>query len=190
MKMRQKQKILKFSGYKEHELKNVKQVKSSHQVKKLREKEAIIISETEDIRRLIAKDAIIKPVFVHQDDDADKIIKKLRREDTNVCIVVTKDKRFIGEISCEDLIKLFLHQVEYEPLTKILNVGYKREFLYKKAKELVNKHKSTVNLDAPINKVIELVYKEGFHYIPILDKNKKVIGVLTPSSLIDLLGKL
>ncbi len=162
-------------------------MESNNPIKKLRQEEAMFLSETENIRKLTAKNAMIKPVFVHQDDDIDKIIKKLKREDTNVCIVVTKDKRFVGEISDEDLIKLFLHQVRYEPLTKILNVGYKREFLYKKAKELINKHKSTVNLDTPINKVIELVYKEGFHYIPVLDKNKKVIGVVTPSSILDLL---
>ena len=164
-------------------------MKSKNSLNKLRKEQVIIFSETEDIRNLTAKDAMIKPVFVYQDGDTDKIIKKLKREDTNVCIVITKDKRFVGEISDEDIIKLFLHQVKYEPLTKILNVGYKREFLYKKAKELINKHKSTVNIDTPINKVIEFVYKEGFHYIPVLDKNKKVTGVVTPSSLIDLLQK-
>ena len=74
----------------------------------------------------------------------------------------------------EDVIKLFLHQVRYEPLTKILNIGYKREFLYKTAKELINKHKSMVNLDTPINKVIESVYKEGFHYIPVLIKTRRL----------------
>ena len=162
-------------------------MKSKNSLKKSRTEQAIIFSETENIRKLTAKDAMTKPVFVYQDDDTDKIIKKLKREDTNVCIVVTKDKRFVGEISNEDLIKLFLHQVIYEPLTNILNVGYKKEFLYKKAKELINKHKSTVNLDTPINKVIELVYKEGFHYIPVLDKNKKVIGIVTPSSILNLL---
>ena len=73
----------------------------------------------------------------------------------------------MGEISDEDLIRLFLYQVKYEPITEILNIGYKREFLYKKAEGLVNKHKSTVDLDTPINKVIELVYKEGFQYIPV-----------------------
>ena len=160
---------------------------SKNPIKKLRQEEATFLSRTENIRKLTAKDAMIKPVFIHQDDDADRIIKKLKREDTNVCIVITKEKKFVGEISNEDLIKLFLHQAKYEPLTKILNVGYRREFLYKKAKELINKHKSTVDLDTPINKVIELVYKEGFHYIPILDKNKKVMGVVTPSSIIDLL---
>ena len=106
-----------------------------------------------------------------------------------MCIVVTKDKKFIGEISDEDIIKLFLNQAKYEPLAKILNVGYKREFLYKTAKQLINRHKSTVSLDTPINKVIELLYKENFHYIPVLDKNKKVVGVVTPSSMIDLLER-
>ncbi len=163
-------------------------MKSTNNFKKIRKEEAVFISETENIRNLTAKNAMIKPVFIHQDDNVDKIIKKLKREDTNVCIVVTKDKEFIGEISDEDLIKLFLHQVRYEPLTKILNVGYKREFLYQKAKELINKHKCTVKMDTPINKVIGLIYKEGFQYIPVLDKNKKVMGVVTPSSIIDLLN--
>ena len=164
-------------------------MKSTNVVKKLRGEEAIAISETEDIRRLTAKDAIIKPVFVYQDDDTDKIINKLKREDTNVCIVVAKNKKFVGEISDEDIIQLFLHQAKYEPLAKVLNRGYRREFLYKNAKELINKHKSTVNINTPINQVIELTYKEGFNYIPVLDKNKKVIGVVTPSSIIDLLQK-
>ena len=155
--------------------------------KKPRGEESIAISETEDIKKLTAKDAMIKPILLYPDDDANKIIKKLKREDTNVCIVVTKDKRFLGEISDEDIIKLFLHQVKYEPLAQMLNLGYRREFLYKKAKELINKHKSTANIDTPINKVIELMSKGGFQYIPVLDKKKKVIGVVTPSSLIDLL---
>lgn len=114
-------------------------------------------------------------------------MKKLKREDTNACVVVTKDKKFIGEIGVEDLIKLFLHQVKYEPLVQILNIGYKREFLYLSAKELINKHKSTAKVTDSLNKVIKLIYKEGFNYIPILNENKKVVGVITPSSLINFL---
>ncbi|MEA3513920.1 MAG: CBS domain-containing protein [Nanoarchaeota archaeon] len=162
-------------------------MKLTDQINKIKEEEAITIYESENIRKLTAKDAMIKPVFIYQDDDSDRIVKKLKKENINVCIVVTSDKRFIGEISNEDLIRLFLHQVKNEPLTKILNIGYKREFRYKKAQELINKHRSTVNPDTPINKVIELVYKEGFHYIPVLDKNKRVIGVVTPSSILNLL---
>lgn len=162
-------------------------MKPTNPIKKLREEEMIFLSKNENIRKLTAKDAMIKAALVYPDDDVDEITKKLKKEDTNVCIVITKDKKFVGEISNEDLIKLFLHQVKYEPLTRILNVGYRREFLYKKAKELINKHNSTVKLDTPINKSIELIYKEGFMYIPVLDKNEKVLGVITPSSILNLL---
>jgi CBS-domain-containing membrane protein len=162
-------------------------MKFANFIGELRKEQFTTISENENIKKLTAKDAMIKPVFIYPDDDVNKIIKKLKREDTNVCIVVTKNKGFLGEISDEDLIKLFLHQVKYEPLTKILNRGYNGGFLYKGIKELMNAHKSTVNIDTPINKVIRLVHKEGFHYIPVLDKNKKVVGVVTPSSVINLL---
>ncbi|MBW3012218.1 CBS domain-containing protein [Candidatus Woesearchaeota archaeon] len=156
-------------------------------IKKMRERESKIISAVYNIKKLTAKNAMIKPVFVYPDDDADKIIKKLKREDTNVCIVVTKEKQFVGEISDEDLIRVFMHQARHEPLAKFLNIGYKRKLSFKNAKDLVNKHKSTVKTSTPINRVIELVYKEGFQYIPVLDKNRKVVGVVTPSSILDLL---
>lgn len=135
----------------------------------------------------IAKDAMIKPVYLYAEDNARTIMKKLKREDTNVCVVITKDKKFIGEIGVEDLIKLFLHQVKYEPLVQVLNVGYKREFLYLTAKGLINKHKSTAKITDPINKVIKLIHKENFNCIPILNEKEEVVGVVTPSSLIDFL---
>jgi len=140
-----------------------------------------------DVVNIVAKDAMIKPVFLYPDDDAKKIIKKLRKESTNVCVVVTKEKYFLGEISNEDLIKFFIDQINNELLTEKLNVGYRREFLFKSAKELINKHKSTVDKDTPINKVIKLIYNEGFHYVPVLDKSKHVVGVVTPSSVLNLL---
>jgi|SRR3989344_764485 len=143
--------------------------------------------ENNNIELLSAKDAMIKPVFVYANDDSEKIIKKLKQEDTNVCIVINEDGKFIGEISDNDLIKLFLKQVKFEPLVKQLNIGYKREFLYKTAKQMINKHKSTVKEDTPINQIINLIYKEDCSYIPVLDKNNKVKGVITPSSLIKLL---
>ena len=153
----------------------------------LRKNQAEMLSEMG--RKLTARDAMTKPIFIYPKDEVDKILNKLKREDTSVCLVVTKEKKFIGEISDNDIIKLFMQQVKNEPLTQVLNIGYKREFNYKTAKELVNKHKSTVQLNTPINEVIKLVYSEDFNYIPVLDNNKKVIGVITPSSIIGLLSR-
>ena len=156
-------------------------------IKREREEQAVSISNVEDIKRLTAKDAMIKPVFIYQDDDGDDILKKLKKEETNVCIVVTEEKKFVGEIADEDLIRLFMVQVKYEPLTQVLESGYRREFAHRRARDLVNKHRSTISPDTPINKVIKLIYKDGFQYLPVLDKEKKVVGVVTPSSMLNLL---
>jgi len=154
---------------------------------KLRKEQAESLFYDESITKLFAKDAMIKPVLINSDDKVEKILKKLKKEHIDTCIVVNKDKKFIGEIGDNDIIKLFLQQVKYEPLVQLLNHGYRREFLYKTAKEMINKHKSFVRKDTPINKVIELVFKEGFEYIPVLNDENKVVGVVTPSSLINLL---
>lgn len=152
----------------------------------MRAHDAKIISEIEDIKRLTAKDAMIKPVFVYPDDDPKTIIGKLKKENINVCIVVTRDKEFIGEISDADLVRIFLQQTLEEPLIESLDIGYMRGLSFKKAEDLINKHRSFVDPKTPIVEVIRLIYKEDFNYIPIIEKGK-VKGVVTPSSLLNLL---
>lgn len=142
-----------------------------------------------DVRNITAKDAMVKPVFLDKDDDIERVLRKLKREDINVCIIVDKERKFIGEVSDEDIIKIFLHQVRFEPLVSMLNIGYNREIRHLKASDLANKHKSVVKKDTPINEVIEFLHKEGFNYIPVVNEKDKVAGVVTPSSVIDLLRK-
>lgn len=155
--------------------------------KKKRGEFAVESKELGEEIKLTAKNAMIKAVFIYPGDDVSAILNKLKREDTNACIVVTKEKRLVGEISDTDIIRLFLSEVKYEPITKLLNWGYKRGLAYKKPAELANKCKTTVKLDTPIQKVIEVMAKERYTYIPVLDAERRVIGVITPSSLIDLL---
>lgn len=153
----------------------------------IREKHAELLSQQYNLKKLCAKDAMIKPVFLFPEDNSKQILKKLKKEHINACIVVSKERKFIGEISDKDIIRLFLQQTKFEPLVKILNRGYRREFIHKNAGDLANKHKSFALLDSPINKVIKLVNKKGFEYVPVLDSKEKVVGVVTPSSLINLL---
>ncbi|MCK5630437.1 MAG: CBS domain-containing protein [Nanoarchaeota archaeon] len=160
---------------------------SKKQINLLRKQQSELLSQKGEIQKLCAKDAMIKPVLLYPDSSTDLILKKLKKENINVCIVVSKEKKFIGEISENDIIRLFLQQVKYEPLVDILNRGYRRTFFYKTAKEMVNKHKFFARTDTPINNIIKLIWKESFKYIPILDKNNKVVGVITPSSIINLL---
>lgn len=92
--------------------------------KNARKGQAKFISDQYEIKKLCAKDAMIKPVFLYPDENLESILKKLKKEHINACIVVTKDKKFIGEISDNDIIRLFLQQTKFETLVKILNIGY------------------------------------------------------------------
>ncbi len=145
------------------------------------------IALTEAIEKLTAKDAMIHPVFLQKNDNINQILKRLKKEDVQACIVTNKKREFVWEISVEDIIKVFLHQVNKEPMIKYLNRGYKKDLLYKTAEEICNKHKYKVNLDTNINTVIKHIYKKWFNYIPVLDDEKRVVGIVTPSSLINLL---
>lgn len=162
-------------------------MKSDKSLKKLRKDEAIYMSEELNVGALTAKDAMIKPVFLFPEEKSEVILKKLKKEHINACIVVNKERKFIGEICDNDIIKLFLQQTKFEPLVKILNRGYRREFIYKKAKDIANKHKDLAKFNTPINEVIELVNRDTSEYIPVVDEEKRVMGVITPSSLIGLL---
>lgn len=153
----------------------------------LRREQTEALMFDQGIPRLFAKDAMIKPVLLYPKDNTEKILGKLKKEHINACIVVSKEKKFIGEISDNDIIKLFLNQVKYEPLVKKLNHGYRREFLYKNAEEIANRHKLSVKKDTPINEVLKLLFREGVEYIPVINNAEKVVGVVTPSSLISLL---
>jgi len=105
-----------------------------------RKQQAESLAYEPGLRRLYAQDAMIKPVLVHANDDAEKVLKELREEDINVCIVVDDKKRFLGEIGDQQIITLFLKQARYEPLAKLLNRGYRRNITYKKARDLMNAH--------------------------------------------------
>lgn len=145
------------------------------------------MSNMQLVDKLTAKDAMIKPVFLQQDDNIDTILQKLKNEETYTCIVINSKKEFIWEISVEDIIKLFLQQLNKLPLIKHLNRWYKTWIFYKTAIQLIKRHKNFVKEDVNINKVIKLIYKVWFNYIPVVNNQKQVLWVITPSSLINLL---
>ena len=56
-----------------------------------------------------------------------------------------------------NIIKLFLQQIEYEPLVKIINRGYRRNFFHKTAKEMINK----ISIDdKQIDKLLKSINKK------------------------------
>ncbi len=134
-----------------------------------------------------AKDAMIKPILLYPKSNTKEILDKLKKEEINTCIVVSKKQKFLGVISDNDIIKLFLQQVKFDPLVRLFNRGYRREFIYKTAENLMSISNVVVESNTPLNIVLEKIWKENCQYLPVIDKKEKVIGVVTPSSIINLL---
>lgn len=132
-------------------------------------------------------DAMIKPVLAFEDDSVEKLIRKLKRKDTNVVLVVDKKKRFVGEITEETLLKIFVPEdmLGEQDIIGVLGAGFDRSFFAKTAHDLMRPHKFVVTKKTPIADVVWLVYSPGFKFIPVVDTAKRVIGVITPSSLLD-----
>ncbi len=157
--------------------------------KKLRAEQVEFIEEKFPHKKLLVKDAMIKPILLHADDEIEIIIKKLKKENHNYCIVIDDKNNFLGEISIEKLIKLIAHTSLNEPLVKFLDLGFKKGINFTTAKDHLVKHKNFVLKNDSIIEVLKLIDKKKSNYVPVLNEKKEVIGIVTPSSLLNLLSK-
>ena len=153
-------------------------------LKKLRTEEAVIMKKQLNCHETTACDVMIKPIFLYENDDIETITNKLKKENNNYCIVIDENNKFLWEVTVESLIKIIAHSSINEPLVKILDIGYKRWINFTSTKDYIKIHKNTVHKDANLLKIMKLIDKEGFQYIPVIDKEKKVVGIITPSSIL------
>lgn len=151
--------------------------------------QASTIGSISDIPRLYAKDAMIKPLLFYPDDPIQKVLDKLKREDINVCVVADREKRFIGEIADEDLVRVMAYTALNEPITRILDRAYNKGFAGMKAGDLARRHKKVVSEDTPINSVLKAFYRGADHNVVVANSQGKVSGMITLSSLLRLLSR-
>lgn len=153
-------------------------------LKKLRTKQALLLEGQFEHGKVFAKDVMINPTFLHLDDNIEIILEKLKSEEINYCIVVDNYKKFIWEVTDEMLLKIIAHTSSNEPLCEILDIGYKRWINYTNTKDYVKKHKNIVTEWTTLFEIMKLIDKKGFQFIPVVDDEKKIIWVITPSSII------
>ena len=136
---------------------------------------------------LTAKDMMVKPIIIHENSSSKTILNRLKKEQINCCVVISKSKEYLGTITDSDIIKLFLQQVQFEPLVKLFNRGYRQKIRYQDAKSLLKKGTNVVYENTPLNEVIEQISKVKDDSIPVLSKDGKIKGIVTKSSIINLL---
>ncbi|MFZ2456406.1 MAG: CBS domain-containing protein [Candidatus Altiarchaeia archaeon] len=158
-------------------------------LKKMLAEQATGMGYVSDIPRLYAKDAMIKPLIFYEDDPVAKVLSKLKREDINVCVVVDRDGRFLGEIADIDLVRIMAHTALNEPITRILDRAYNKELAGLRAGDLARRHKNVAPENTPINAILKKAYMGADQNIVVVKADGKVSGIITLSSLLRLLSR-
>ena len=63
--------------------------------KRLRATDASLMKDQINYYETVAKDVMITPIFLYENDNISTIADKLKQEDTNYCIVIDKNKKFL-----------------------------------------------------------------------------------------------
>jgi predicted transcriptional regulator len=154
----------------------------------LRKKDVENLDFLAHTKKLIAKDAMVNCTILDEDDSIEVVVEKLKPESVNFCVIVDKNKKFIGSITASEIIKIIAKSSLNEPLTQVLNIGYNRDIMYTNASDYVKKKNSNVvNITTSINDVLKIINSKNYDFLVVLDDEKKVLGVITNSSLLTLL---
>lgn len=150
----------------------------------LRKKQAMLLEFPFNRKKTTAEDVMISPILLHLEDTIETILTKLQSEEINYCVVVDEDNHFIGEISDDMLLKIIAHASIQEPLVKTLDIGYKRGINYTRTKDYVKKHTYIITKDTPLYEIMKLIDTKWLQFIPVVDQTKKVVWLITPSSIL------
>lgn len=123
---------------------------------------------------LKAKDIMTKKVItVKKDTEIKEICEILIRYKLSGVPVVDKSKNLSGFISERDI---------------VANVSLK-DFLKKKAEDLMTKNVISVSYDAPTEEISRIFTERPYRYLPVTKQNK-VVGIISRKDVIDrLLGQ-
>ena len=131
------------------------------------------------------KDVMEKAVFVPPDATKRQLLSIAKKNpDTDIFLVVDKDKKFLGEITEDDLFVMLLPDDLYDDIGIQLGFDLERKFFAKTVKEVMLKHEITCNDDDDVMEVALTLVREEVECIPVLDGKGKVVGVVNQGTLL------
>jgi CBS domain-containing protein len=117
---------------------------------------------------------------LYAEESLDKAISILVKIPETALPVVDKKGKVIGEIDQHELLLLDIGKEKFEEEGFSLD---KIKFLFnkkaKKVKDVMQKHEITLFPDANIIEAAKLMYDEDISTIPVVDKNDKLLGIIT-----------
>jgi len=126
------------------------------------------------------------------EDSLEKILSIWKKTKKRVYVVVDEKGKVEGIITLYDILEEIVPY--FLKIDKILNFLSSNELIdkekfmklkNKKAKDLMTKNPITVNVNDDVMKVITLMYSYNFDYLPVLDENEKVVGIIDKEAIED-----
>ena len=147
------------------------------------------------------KDFMTKKVIsVKENDNIKKLFKLMDKHAILGIPVVDEKNRVIGIVTESDLIQ---HFTTLKPplsinilgsLLYLEDIGEFNENLKdhcaENVKDIMTKEVTTIKADASLLQAIELMTKKSINRLPIVDKNNKLIGIITRTDIVHQLAKI
>jgi|GEM_PF-2667599 len=119
------------------------------------------------------------------DDSIEKILLMWQKTKKRVYVVTDENGKAEGIITLydvlEEIVPYFLKidkSLNFFSSNELIDKEKFKKLKTKKAKDLMTKNPITVNVNDDFMKVITLMYSYNFDYLPVVDENKKVIGIV------------
>ncbi|MEM0243230.1 MAG: CBS domain-containing protein [Candidatus Aenigmatarchaeota archaeon] len=126
-----------------------------------------------------AKDIMNKNIIYAKPYETIKTVsQRMIEKDISGLPILDDEGKVVGIISRTDIIKLSEHYTK-EELEK-LKV---EDFLKKRRKKIIVAKPNT-----PIKKIIKIMMKENISRIPIIDENRKIVGIVSKSDIIRIIS--
>lgn len=111
---------------------------------------------------------ITEPVTILPERTLTQALEKMRREKVDSLMVVDRYEKFIGLVTANDVLQSF-DKVE-------------------KISEIVKTEVYYVNEDANVSQVLSIMAQKQVGYVPVVSSDNRLVGLVTRSSLVNVLG--
>ena len=119
-------------------------------------------------------------------DDATSILDELFRQyRIHHVPIVDEDGTVLGIVSKSDFLYLLRSFGSHES-DRFREAAKLRAF---KVKEIMVKQVETIGEDEPIKKAVELLAQNRFRCLPVINTDKKIVGIVTTHDIIDLVNE-
>jgi len=144
------------------------------------------------MKELFAKDIMTKKVItIDKDSTVGDLAKLLIKKKISGVPVVDEKKDIVGIITEGDIILKesslplpisfsFSFMNKYETYMKSTE-----EYLKTKVEDVMTRTLNTVKEDAPLSKVVNVMLNNKINRVPVLDKENKLVGIITRANIIE-----